>query len=490
MQTKSIKILIIDDDKDEYFLIKDLIRDFELFHAHIDWIDNYDKAILAIAKKEHDVYLLDYRLGSHSGIDILSQLSESELLSNSIYVFLTGFGNSSIDKEALENGADDFLSKSELSVQVLERTIRYGLERKRAFIELKKSQSQYKQIYLNTRTPVIEVNLEMDVLKVNKAFNHTFKYDENFVVHPQKNNLKVWDLLDCVKIKEKVLQHIRKKSKQSTEIFECNNQQKEVLLVQMNVYELIGADGEYTYQIVLNDLTEKIKEDKAKYQKEKLDLMEKMARIVAHEVRNPLTNIILSGEQLAPVIPEDKKLYTDIIKRNSHRIEVLIRKFLDTFKSVEITKIPENIQSLLEESIVDIEDKAKLLNVRLTTNITDEIPSIPLDKDKIRLVIVNLLNNAIQACENKEESEIIITATHEHSELHISIADNGTGIPEDDLAHLFEPFFTKKTNGLGLGLTTSLNILKSHSGKIHVENNARGGATFTICLPKDNVNFI
>lgn len=489
MKSETIRILLVDDDKEEYFLINDLVEDFELYKVELEWIDNYDDAVVEIAKENHDVYLLDYRLGAHTGIDILRQLSDSELLNNSIYVFLTGYGNSKVDKEALEKGADDFLSKGELSVQILERTIRYGLERKRAFIELKKSQNQYKQIYLNTKTPVIELDLDMNVIKVNGAFNETFKYSENFVIDPETQKLKVWELLDCDTIQERVITHILNKKAKSAEVFECNNQQKEVLLVQMNVYELVNANGKKSYQIVLNDLTEKVTKDQEMYKRQKLDLMERMARIVAHEVRNPLTNIILSSEQLLPVLAEKDVMYAEIIRRNSNRIEELIRKFLNTFKHAELVKKTDSVEETIYESIQNFADKAKLLEVELCIKIDVELPPAFFDREKILLVINNLVNNAMQACEARENGKITVSAEKQNGAILIHITDNGVGISEDDMTKLFEPFFTKKSSGLGLGLTTSLNIMKSHNGGVVATANKTEGATFSISIPIEDDSF-
>jgi len=482
MEVSDISVLLIDDDPDDFLIVQDYITEIEYIRIKLEWVKTYEEGVAAIEEKRHNVYLIDYKLGAKTGLELLENVQDLRTR-NCIFIILTGQGSMNLDVNVMQLGADDFLSKNELNATLLSRSIRYGLERKKTYIELQKSQNQYKQIYLTTKTPVIEVDLDMNVLKVNRAFNETFKYTEEFVITPQADGPKVWDLLDCETTKELVIEHIYNKKERSAEIFECNNQQKKVLLVQMNVYELIDAEGEYTYQIVLNDLTEKIKHDKAKNKQEKLDLMEKMARIVAHEVRNPLTNIILSCEQLAPIIPEDKKLYTDIIKRNSSRIETLIRKFLNTFKNIDIKKDPHDIADLMKECIADIQDKAQLLGVKIESKVPSRLTPFPIDRDKIRLVFVNILNNAVQACDRLDNAAILITAEVENDFLKVEIADNGVGIPEEDISKLFEPFFTKKNNGLGLGLTTSLNILSGHNGKITAKNNNSGGATFTVCIP-------
>lgn len=376
------------------------------------------------------------------------------------------------------------LNTAMLEVRRLQKKIKTeNVKLKKSNKELKKSQQKYRQIYLATNTPVLNLDLDLNVVNVNQAFRNTFQYTENSSISTPQNPKKIWEVLGNETLNSEIEEHIKNHKHHNAEIFECSTQLGELVLVQLNVYALSDVGDTESYQIVITDLTDKIMQDQANYQKEKLELMEKMARIVAHEVRNPLTNIILSSEQLAPVIPDDKKLYADIIKRNSNRIELLIRKFLNTFKNVQLEKEVSNIYSLLSECETAMQDNAKLLEVEIINEVSNDLPHIPLDREKIKLVFTNLINNAIQACQETKNAQIRLTAHQDDSYMTVSVADNGTGIAEDDLKQLFEPFFTKKQSGLGLGLTTSLNILRSHNGKIAVKNNEQGGATFKVSIP-------
>lgn len=479
---RTISVLLIDDNKEEYYLLREVVSEVTNVYLKLDWVNSYEEGIEEIKKEKHDAYLIDYLLGARTGLELLKEVKQFKPR-HCLFVLLTGQGNLDIEMEAMTMGADDYLAKDGLTAELLERSIRYGLERKRYVIELKRSKNQYKQIYLNTRTPVIEVDLDYNVLKVNQAFNQTFKFPENFVVNPKEEVLKVWDILDCNHIKEKVIEHINNKLQKSAEVFDCFTQEKEVLKVQMNVYELLNAAGKYTYQIVLNDLTLKIKEDEERHQKEKLNLMEKMARIVAHEVRNPLSNIMLSNEQLVPEIEESKQFYTDIIKRNSLRIEDLIKKFLKTFRQAEIKKELSLLSCVVKSCINNFEDKAILLEVELVTNYAEGESKTLLDPESIKFVVNNLINNAIQACDGRENSVISISVKEEKGFVTVEVADNGPGIDKKDFKQLFDPFFTKKQNGLGLGLTSSMNILRSHQGELTASNNKTGGASFLLKLP-------
>ena len=125
----SIKILLIDDDEDDYFITHEYLLDIERQQYSLEWIDNYNDGYERIAQREHDVYLIDYRLGAENGLDLLRQMVEAN--HPAPIILLTGQGDHEVDIEAMRAGAADYLVKSQLNGRLLERAIRYALERKR-----------------------------------------------------------------------------------------------------------------------------------------------------------------------------------------------------------------------------------------------------------------------------------------------------------------------------------------------------------------------
>lgn len=138
-----IKTLLIDDDEDDFILIRDILSEVDISHFNVDWIPNYEQAITALRRNEHDVCLLDYRLGSHDGLEILKQAG-IENISTPI-IFLTGLGDYEVDTMAMKAGADDYLSKDEISPSLLERTMRYSIERKKSKIAINKAYAEMEQ---------------------------------------------------------------------------------------------------------------------------------------------------------------------------------------------------------------------------------------------------------------------------------------------------------------------------------------------------------
>jgi signal transduction histidine kinase len=174
-----IKTLLIDDDEDDFILIRDVLREVDISHFNVDWVPDYNQAISALRRNEHDVCLLDYRLGSHDGLEILKHAG-NENISTPI-IFLTGLGDYEVDTMAMKAGADDYLSKDEISPSLLERTIRYSIERKKSITALNRAYLEMEQAVLE-RTA--ELALANEKLKESSEKIKRFAYS---VSHDLKN---------------------------------------------------------------------------------------------------------------------------------------------------------------------------------------------------------------------------------------------------------------------------------------------------------------
>lgn len=132
-----IRVLLIDDDQEDYLITRDLIREMKGKRKYrLDWISSYDEARDMIATKQHDAYLVDYHLGIRNGLDLIRETCKTEC--NAPFILLTGQGDSLIDEQAMLAGAADFLVKGKLSPGELERTIRYGIQHVRSLHEIRK----------------------------------------------------------------------------------------------------------------------------------------------------------------------------------------------------------------------------------------------------------------------------------------------------------------------------------------------------------------
>ncbi len=218
---------------------------------------------------------------------------------------------------------------------------------------------------------------------------------------------------------------------------------------------------------------------------EKFAATGRMARMIAHEVRNPLTNIGLANDQLKDVVEinEESTMLLNMIKRNGERINLLIGDLLTATKFGELHCKSISINDLLDEVVSSLNNNLKQNNVMVKKNYSPNLCNIYADPEKIKIVFYNVILNAIEAIKGTQGFIEISTSIND-KQCTIGIKDNGSGIDESSLPKLFEPFFTSKSKGNGLGLTNAQNIVLNHKGKIKAESiEGSPGAFFTISLP-------
>lgn len=133
-----VAIALVEDDEDDYILIDDFLRDFRWAEASLEWVDNYADGLVLMTENRHDVYLLDFRLGGKTGLDLLK--SAMEMGCKGPVIVLTGQGDRRVDLAVMESGAVDYLIKEKIDAETLERAIRYAIHRKRAELELAEMQ--------------------------------------------------------------------------------------------------------------------------------------------------------------------------------------------------------------------------------------------------------------------------------------------------------------------------------------------------------------
>ena len=239
----------------------------------------------------------------------------------------------------------------------------------------------------------------------------------------------------------------------------------------------------------LKQLQQRIKElDKANKElllmkrNEKFAATGRIARSIAHEVRNPLTNIDLAVAQIKsdmPVQDENSNMLFDMVIRNSNRINQLITELLSATRFAELSYISGSVNTLLDEALAMAKDRIELNHITVEKNYGNDLSNISVDPEKIKIAFLNLIVNAIEAME-PNKGVLQINTRVEDDNCVIEITDNGFGMTEEHLNKLFEPYFTTKTNGNGLGLTNTQNIILNHKGYISVNSKPGEGTTFVI----------
>jgi signal transduction histidine kinase len=240
------------------------------------------------------------------------------------------------------------------------------------------------------------------------------------------------------------------------------------------------------YRVQLEEGIEKLKEANEDLKNlrsmEKFTASGRIARAIAHEVRNPLTSISLAADQLQSASRNpDETTLIDIIMRSVKRINDLIVALLQSTKFSHLNLGRISLNTVVNEALELAKDRIELNGITVEKNLSPNQCIVEGDKDKLTTAILNLIINAVEAVE-PGKGIIGITTIRRNEKCIVYVKDNGMGMNESALSRIFEPYFTQKENGNGLGLTLTQNIILNHKGNISVESKPKKGTIFTIAL--------
>jgi PAS domain S-box-containing protein len=473
---QNINVLIIDDDEDDYFITSDYLKNIPGKSFIIDWCYNYKNALDEIKKEKHDVYLVDYRLGAKTGIDLIKEALT--LNADAPFILLTGKGDINIDEEAMKLGAFDYLVKSELNSEKLERSIRYSIDRAKTLNEIKAKEKKYRNIFDRSSDAFFVADDKLAFTEVNAAFGRLLSCDEKLLL-----GIKLPELIINNYISRKLTEDLKHKGfieDWQVEIKYKTNELKQCII---SATKEKSVEGKTYFQGIFHDISLIKKAERAALRAEKLAATGRLVRTLAHEVRNPINNINLAAEHLKSLdLPEESNLYLDIVGRNSSRINELIKELLNSSRPSEMQMKESVLQSVIDEIVNISKDRINLKNIDLQVDYPGDLIIVFWDADKIVLALLNILTNAIEAIEHNN-GRISILVKKDKDNIIIEITDNGSGISEENLPRLFEPYYTSKRNGIGLGLASTLNIVQVHGGSIEVSSELSKFTTFNVLLP-------
>jgi len=217
---------------------------------------------------------------------------------------------------------------------------------------------------------------------------------------------------------------------------------------------------------------------------EKLAALGQLAAGIAHEIRNPLTSINILIHSLAESFPSENSHREDlrVIEEEIHRINEIIDQFLRFAKPAPPLFEKTEVLPIFEETLQLLRPQIERLRISIQKDFRS-LPLITIDKEQMKQVILNLLMNAIQAMPEGGRLGLSGQVSGDHYWLQFSIKDSGIGIPPEDMDKLFDPFFSTKEGGIGLGLSIAHRIIDQHHGRIEVESTSGKGTLFTLWLP-------
>jgi len=232
-----------------------------------------------------------------------------------------------------------------------------------------------------------------------------------------------------------------------------------------------------------NKMAEDLKENRRKrLEAEQIAAWREIARRLAHEIKNPLTPIQLTVQQLRDKYPGDDPMYqklvidcTEIVTEEVENLRALVQEFADFARMPALLLASKNINDIVKDIVRLYPD------ARIYQKLSPDLPTLHVDIEQIRRVLINLIENGIDAA--GEKAQISIETEMGDGEICLRVSDNGPGVREEDRQRIFQPYISSKDSGMGLGLAVVRGIIEDHRGHISVTDAPTGGAQFEICLP-------
>lgn len=458
MQKDLFKVLLVDDDEDDYLITSDLLEDIRRIKFEIDWVETYEEALEAILQQQHDVYLLDYRLGDRNGLELVREAIEKGC--KAPMILLTGQDDPEIDVEAMNAGAADYLVKGQIEPPLLERSIRYSIAASAHRAELAKANEELESRVEERTVELTEAyeRMKAQALELQTTL-HELQQTQSQLVQTEKMS-GLGQLVAGV-------------------AHEINNPVS-------FLYGNIPHAKEY-----IRDLLELVELYRQHYPEPTPDIQNRIDSIelefLAEDLPPLLDSMMVGAERIREIV---------LSLRNFSRTDEA------KIKAVDIHEGIKNTLTILQSRLRARPDRPGIKTIENYGT----LPKIPCYPGKLNQVFMNLVVNAIDALEmaDSEEGKIYrpaiptITITTEiangevanseeakNPRVIITIADNGPGIPEEICSKIFDPFFTTKEpgKGTGLGLSICYQIIEQHGGRIEVNSELGRGTEFVITFP-------
>jgi PAS domain S-box-containing protein len=241
--------------------------------------------------------------------------------------------------------------------------------------------------------------------------------------------------------------------------------------------------------MILRDVTRDRHHETKTLESERLNAITLLAAGVAHEIGNPLNSLTihlqLLQRELAHLTEPDRAPLgelLDVAQREVERLDQIITQFLRALRPTQPHLEPLRVTEILEETLAFLKQEIRDRDVLVEVDAPDDLPRAPLDRNQMKQAFFNIIRNAIQAMPDGGLLKISAGATDRF--VFISFADTGPGIPAGDLGTIFEPYFTTRNDGTGLGLMIVQRIVRDHGGELEVHSEQGAGTTFTLYLPR------
>lgn len=469
------RLLVVEDDE---YLREEIMRVLERRTAYrADSASSGEEALEKAEAVRYDLLITDVRMPGIDGIELLERLKRKQ--PGLIGIVITAFADEEATIRALKIGASDYIRKP-FSIRDLIGAIERQVTVLRLRREAERSRRLLESLVRSVDAGVIAVDGEGCVAEINDAALEILQLPRERAVGREISGLFRFEGGEAAL---ELLQELESKRAKTLE--------RELTLHQAGLpitYRIAATairesdDRRLGTVLLLNDVSQVI-------QAEKLRAWKDLARTVAHEIKNPLTPIKLSAQQLLSAMeagPEtvQAQLETALanIIKNADRLDTLAREFSRFGRLPKPDMAPLAVNDVLKEALASFHGAAEQNGVELIANLADDLPGVSGDRESLLRMAANLISNAVDAM--PEGGRLAVSsALAENGTVHICFADTGTGIDEEVRDRLFLPYITSKPGGTGLGLVVVKEVVAAHDGSIALDSSPGKGTTITISLP-------
>lgn len=499
MDSDQLRVLLVDDNDDEYVLINDMLAEISGCQFCLEWVSDYDTALKAVKRNEHDVCLLNYYPGEYDAVEFMYSV-----LGNGCeipFIMLTENDNGKTNSESIRSKVADYLNKDELEASGLERSIRYAINQQNLLKKLEqetdnhkktaealvRSENKYRSVFELSPEAIVIMDSKGNVLEINHRLSDWLGYKPEQIIGKNLAELPFLPPESKAVAMGALLQRIAGASLPPYELtFITKNGEKLIGRIIADTM-LDEADNIIHDILMISNITERKKVTRIK---------DELISTVSHELRTPLTSIhaslgLISGGA-AGELPQQVKRFIDIAYSNSERLVNLINDILN-MEMLESGKIdlylqPVELMSLVEQAVEASRVYTGQFDVGIV--LTNSLPNttVNVDCDRLMQVFANLLSNAVKY--SPPNGTVMISLLKFGKTVRVAITDHGPGIPKSFQKYIFQKFSqadssnVRQREGIGLGLSIAKAIIEKHGGKIGFETELNVGTTFYFELPQ------
>jgi two-component system, cell cycle sensor histidine kinase and response regulator CckA len=487
---EQLHVLVIEDDEDDYFIARRLLSKTTGVSCELDWAKTFDEGLERVTTRPYDVALVDYRLDVRTGLDLLKEAQQRGC--ETPIILLTGQGDIRVDLDAMAAGAADYLVKGQIDSQLLERSIRYARERKRAEERIREQAAFLEK----ARDAISAFDMSGNVIYWNPSAEEMTGYSSEEVMGRSLTSDLYAGNVDAL---SEAWETIRQEDEWTGELRQLSKDGSEIIVESRWTLVRDNIGNPRSVLIINTDVTERKRLETQFLRSQRMESIGSLVGGIAHDLGNLLVPVLLGVQVLEKRFEGEANTVRtlEMIGRSAQRGADMVKQVLAFARGVEGDRVPLYAERVIHE-VQRITEETFPPNIRVEVRASEDLWPVKGDATQIQQVVMNLCVNARDAMTDGGDLKILAQNVRVDSEyvranieakegdyVCLQVSDTGTGIPPSVLDKMFEPFFTTKPTGkgTGLGLSTVYSIIKSHGGFVNVTSSDGEGTTFSVFIP-------